>query len=249
MIKSLIISPHMDDAFLCLGGYILSRFQKEQIEVIDVFSFDPWTIDEKGDKKKRILIRKAEERSNSKIVNIPVHFWDYPAAWKERGYSCWDDKINFKKDCELIKEIELKIKMILINKNIQRLYFPLGIGGHIDHKILYSIGLQLNSIHCKTKIFFYEDLPYALNQNFWCKADIFSLKNIKSKEFNISKYLNKKRRILETYCSQLTLKEIELVIDFNKNPQKFVPSSILSLIDSKSRVVAKERLWTVNISK
>jgi LmbE family N-acetylglucosaminyl deacetylase len=241
--KTLIISPHMDDAFLDLGGYILTKNRDEIIEIIDIFSLDPWTIGEFGSKAKRVNIRKNEESSNSYKTNVKIHFWDYPAAWKERGYLCWSDKVDLEKDSELILELKKRIENKILMGQFEKIFYPIGIGGHVDHQIIHEIGIQLSAEHDKIQSYYYEDLPYALNTDFWERSyGFFSSKYLSYKSINFSTFLEEKMALLSAYKSQLTLEEVEAVMEYSLYPYKFIPKRLEGLVKDKI-TDGIERIW------
>lgn len=244
--KTLIVSPHIDDAFLNLGGYILARRSSEVIEIIDIFSFDPWVLGEQGSKTARINIRKKEELQNASTSGAKIHFWDFPAAWKERGYRHWSDTIDEEKDKKLIGMVKDKlIKEILAGK-FERVFYPIGIGGHVDHKIIHKIGIDLSGYFQGVQTLFYEDLPYALDQSFWEVAqEFFNLTSLKFNSIDISSLLERKRSLLESYKSQLTPDEVNAVVEYMINPYKYMPDKIKRIIEGK-QAHPTERIWFVS---
>lgn len=246
--KTLIVSPHIDDAFLDLGGYILARQSSEVIEIINVFSYDPWVLGEQGSKPARINTRKKEELQNASKSGTKIYFWDFPAAWKERGYRHWSDPIDEDKDRKLIGVVKDKLIKEIFAGKFERIFYPIGIGGHVDHEIMHRIGIELSDYFKGVQTLFYEDLPYALDQNFWRTAQkFFNLTNLKFNPIDFSTLLERKRSLLESYKSQLTLEEVDAVMEYAINPYKFMPEKIRHIIKGE-HPNATERLWFVSDS-
>lgn len=209
----LILSPHMDDAFLSVGGTIAKFSGNNKIHILDIFSFDPWVLKEfdRLDKNLNISTRKKEERKNSSIVNVLLKFLNYPAGWEERGYSKWQTSVDARVDRHLIKEI--KDKLILMAKEYTVVLAPLAIGGHVDHRLIRDITISMG---VEDKICYYEDLPYALEENFIGYAKGF-IKDHRLQPVNVelgNEFLSQKSRFVSTYKSQLNPTEMLLVMDY-----------------------------------
>jgi LmbE family N-acetylglucosaminyl deacetylase len=151
-----IISPHIDDAVLSLGGLIINRTANDKrVTVENIFTVSDWVNPESikqgvsyqfEDKLAGITaIRKSEEKNVSEKLNYIANFWDLLDA-PLRG----NDDIN------LSTLVETKIKSFLTKDDT--CYFPLGFG-HPDHTIARTAGIKL--FNQRFNVFFYEDMPYA----------------------------------------------------------------------------------------
>lgn len=103
---------------------------------------------------------------------------------------------------ELLRKIKTLIKKYAKDNSI--IYFPLAIGGHIDHQILHQIGLKL--AQTGRKALFYEDFPYLTEESFLAKwvdksQDSFSLKEV----VDIKSTLGFKTRAINAYKSQIKM--------------------------------------------
>lgn len=109
----LIVSPHLDDAFLSLGG-TLCKIVKEKKKVFDlvVFSFDPFNILRITNKQESVAMRIKEEKKNCNKLGIKFVKLGYKAAYKERGYRHWQSLINVKRDRDIIKSIQADVEKI-----------------------------------------------------------------------------------------------------------------------------------------
>lgn len=215
--KLLILSPHIDDAFLSLGGFISKYSHKHLIEVVNIFSYDPWVLkkfDTKS-KQKNILIRKKEEIINSKASETTIHFWEYPAGWKERGYSQWQLPIDKSKDADLLKKLKRRLKAM--SKKFDLVFAPLSIGGHVDHLIVRNVVAMLSDLN----VVFYEDLPYALEESFFGFSNQFISKNnlIPFRVILSRELIDTKNLLVSTYKSQLSPSEMKAVVKYSREKE------------------------------
>jgi LmbE family N-acetylglucosaminyl deacetylase len=166
---TLIISPHLDDAFYSLGGYLLkSRPAKRKI--IDIFTtsgFAPRFKRYGLDINQTSLVRRWEELKNASIVDAIVEFLNFLDA-PLRGYASPFDPPKWKEEAEMIETIKSRLCQIIEGAKI--IFFPLGIGKHVDHVILFRLGLEF-LLESHSNIRFYEDLPYAAGFQRWFRLD------------------------------------------------------------------------------
>lgn len=149
------VAAHSDDTALCLGGY-LSEFDGG-IEIINVFSTCACSV-MKGLKTPEEItcINNQEEEQFAEKIGAKLNFLNENEVLL-RGYPYWSGEIIENIDKELIIRIAKKIESEIIKAD--EVYFPIGIGNHVDHKILFNIGQTL--VKKGYPILFYEDLPYA----------------------------------------------------------------------------------------
>ena len=152
-----IISPHIDDAVLSLGGLIQDLTMKnEKVSILYVFTISQWTnpnaISGKKYDKDTISvteIRKEEESAIAKRLAYDFDFMDFhDLPLRFTG--------NSSSEVAMISEIINTIKKRITRDD--QVFFPLGLDHH-DHIIIHKIGLDL--IDEGYQILFYEDLPYA----------------------------------------------------------------------------------------
>lgn len=197
----LIISPHLDDAVLSLGGF-LSLMHSSNCKVITIFN-TAWSID--GNIKDWENITKknlAEEKNAMKKLRCEFGFLNYPEALL-RGYINWNDEIDMEKEKNLFKKI---IQDLL--PEIERyddIFFPKGIGKHVDHLLTRNIFTEIPKL--KNNIFFYEDIPYS------CYEELQTFDKEMEILIDISKVIENKTELLNIYKSQLDLDMIIMVQD------------------------------------
>lgn len=204
-----IVSPHMDDAALSMGGGILQNDSK--VKIITLFGSN-WTLDGISPDSDRITkIRIAEEQSFIKKVKAEFIFCNLPEATM-RGYSDWTMKCDLHKDRELLEEI-----IAIINKNTEsedEVYLPAAVGEHIDHTLVFE---SIKFLHNKN-LRLYEDLPYATYGGTTERINkIKKTYQIIEHLINITDVIDEKLSCLKIYKSQLTQEDIGSVKKYAHN--------------------------------
>ncbi len=198
-----VFSPHIDDAFLSLGGLILNWIDNnEEVHVVDIFSISNYTKNGVGDSTEITEKRKNEELSISKNTDVKISFLDFPECLL-RGYKMkkekpfYPDRINKEIDKDLLEKLEGEA-LKKVNKTAC-CYFPLGVGSHVDHLLVRDLSEILISKKLIEMTAFYEDVPYigwhALPKQFIERLNL--IPHIES----IDMY--KKMKVVENYDSQI----------------------------------------------
>lgn len=210
-----VISPHIDDAFLYLGGSIINwRNKKQKVTIIDVFSVSSWINNNPISNKKYpadaeyvTAIRKKEEEKISLKVNVEVIFLDFVCA----------SVSGVKNPAESEKElIEKLLNSEILSKN-DKIFVPANLGGHIDHAICKNAGIHL--LKGGFNIYFYEDFPLLD----YTKINHYVINNLK-KDFSpvLEKIdIKKNATIIKNYGSQLSFSDIKKVIDYKSKNTGF----------------------------
>lgn len=164
MDNHLIVSPHLDDAWFDLGGSITKwRAAGDAVSVIDVFSVQSWMRFETLPPGVVTLIRKREEEKNAQQDGVKLEYLDLPEG-AIRGYKLiFPQTIDWAKDQLTMRRILTLLPKKSQFQNATCVYFPLGIGGNVDHLLLReaAIALRERILSWRGRIAFYEDLPYA----------------------------------------------------------------------------------------
>ncbi len=199
-----IISPHLDDAILSLGGTII-KYANTPIHVQNVFSQSRYLKSGHVDKEEASNIRLLEEKSIQKDLPITINFLGFE-DWTIRGYSEWNSKVS--ESQKYLSEVFSKIQNNS-NENY-RILLPLGIGQCVDHQILCDYRVK-DSLY-------YEDLPYAA----YPELAKFT-NNMQPHPIKISRFIDKKRELMKKYESQISKKEIDLIETYciNKNGESY----------------------------
>jgi len=214
--NSIFFSPHIDDVVLSCGG-LISKLEEKEILVVTIFSDYSGEIYSRHAKcylnslkfdnaNEYFNSRKKEEKLAAKILDFDFEWLDFPEAiFRFKKKLIFNNFFYTKtsklfgsvsrEDKKIMPFIRNKIKRILktYSNTRSKLYFPLGIGNHIDHQILNEIGMDFQ----KNEIFFYEDFPYCSEvKNFG--------RHLKSKKVFLSeKDLKTKLKAITAYKSQL----------------------------------------------
>ncbi len=175
----LFFSPHLDDAALSCGGLIHSLVsQKKSVRVVTVFAGDSdgelsafaRHLHAKWQPAGNLFEqrRQEDEKALTELGVADVERWEFADAPYRRtpqgGYVCGTyDELHGRESIEdqstrkLVKERILKRLEKLPASTIS--YFPLSLGCHFDHQMLFTIGMELNA--AGKHVCFYEDYPYA----------------------------------------------------------------------------------------
>jgi SAM-dependent methyltransferase/LmbE family N-acetylglucosaminyl deacetylase len=176
----IFFSPHADDVVLSCGGAIHSLLsQGKPVEVIGVFAGIP------REQSYSALARHLHAKWHLPVNPVEERWREDSAAMGELGitkYERWDffeapyrigspgyplyavnEQLvgsSSREDRELRELVAQKICSHLDKlPEASTLYFPLSLGDHVDHRMLFGIGLELCASGKRVR--FYEDYPYA----------------------------------------------------------------------------------------
>ena len=149
----LVLEPHPDDFSLSALGYV---FNKYDAIVLNIFSKTalknfPWIESKKIDSDFYEKLRIDE----SKLC--------IEKLLKQKFISTRLESLRItKKPKETINEIILEnIKKIINENKISTIMFPMGIGNHPDHLLIYDILLQNYNLFKDFNIILYPEYPYS----------------------------------------------------------------------------------------
>ncbi|MET0283208.1 MAG: PIG-L family deacetylase [Polyangiales bacterium] len=158
------VSPHMDDAVYSCGGRIAQR-RAEGARILVITVFGNGRDDDHGEGIfGDMATRKREERAAMDLLDVdhvllnhadllvrpksPAALARYVIPFLAIGPNAWQR--------ELAASIAaLRFRFATPNA---RVYFPLGVGGHPDHRLVFEVGAALAD---EPFVWFYEDIPYA----------------------------------------------------------------------------------------
>lgn len=174
------LSPHLDDAALSCGGRIRAQVAAgEPARVVNVFAgrpdysrlspyaqrqHDRWGLTEDV-----VARRRAEDQAVLTALGAEIENWDYVDAIyrQERGqflYTNHDELFGRVNPAEnfLITRLALRLSQVRQFNPDAVFYAPLGVGGHVDHKIVRAGAVALAGLG--SPVLFYEDFPYVAKQ-------------------------------------------------------------------------------------
>jgi LmbE family N-acetylglucosaminyl deacetylase len=149
--KLCIVSPHLDDALLSCG-ILMQRRRAAGDEVLVANIFTAGTDAEK---------RRREEEQAEAVVGAQPHFLDeFDAPDRNPLYKTLKNIFfaPLRPDDPVIDKVARRLAEFFAQHKVDAAYFPLGAGGHIDHRVAFEAGRRLKS----PAIRFYEDRPYIL---------------------------------------------------------------------------------------
>lgn len=161
--RTIALSPHSDDLALSVGG-ILSRCAPwPELTVWTLFSRSTWAPrrPDLGEPRQiaRVRIREDQEychRLGCSLVTMP-----FPDAGL-RGFDARTELTVDLDDDPMADGIVEALRRLLRAVEPEAIWAPLGLGGHVDHRIaaLAALTAELPG----TRLWFYEDLPYAAEE-------------------------------------------------------------------------------------
>jgi LmbE family N-acetylglucosaminyl deacetylase len=155
----LFLSPHLDDAAFSCAGRILSEVRKgNRVIVATVFSHC-------GDDKENVVLyerRRDEDCRAGKILGAEM-IWlgSLDAPFRSAYYNSFQRIVfgRHRRDQGSVAEVAQVIGGLSRQLTPARIYCPLGVGTHIDHRLVHEAA-RLNRLD--GQVVFYEDRPYAL---------------------------------------------------------------------------------------
>lgn len=177
--RHIFFSPHADDVVLSCGGTIHSLITRdESVAVVGVFAgkiaapasayarhlHSKWRLGEEA-----IEERWQEDSAAMKLLGVEnVEHWNYveaPYRSNEAGrpfYASNEELVGriTSADHPLRDDLARKIGAHLRSVEVEALlYFPLAVGDHVDHQLLFDVGLEMAAAGRQVR--FYEDFPYV----------------------------------------------------------------------------------------
>jgi len=230
--EKLYLSPHIDDVvFSCPASLISDHMAKTSVLVVTVFGQYPNVI---AQQKRRQEESVASHKGGYDF--ILGEFCDAP---------CRDPRLrNFRgifgemasRDHALIDNVSIWLKDIIDRSNPRTILAPLGVGRHIDHRLVHTA--VKNILHKSLDVWWYEDRPYAFADSatelrlrelgYHANVDLVAFlegslampyaKDINNKPVFRSAYCNMHKKLVEEMMTSKLLPRYRLQTfdDFNK---------------------------------
>ena len=148
---TLVVSPHLDDAVLSLPGFIRARaLRGERVVVLTVFS--------EGDAGH--ATRRVEDLAALALLGaIPQHLGLRDAPLRRGVASSFRELVlrELADDDIDAATVTHALTLAIAAIDASSILLPLGVGEHIDHRIVHAAHTGLAG-----RVGFYEDRPYAL---------------------------------------------------------------------------------------
>ena len=208
---AIIVSPHPDDAALSCGGRMLGD---QSVLVVNVFTRSAWwRFPDLADVDRIQACRRAEEQLVSRLSGCPQQALDLPEALL-RGHAMADvfTAIAGARDAEVSTRITDEVAKLAHDHPLAHWYLPLGIGDHIDHRIVRDAARAALAGVKPTHLHFYEDLPYAARLSKAGPAPDFSDRlpgtRLRDEPLDVDDVINWKLELLRAYWSQFRWPEL-----------------------------------------
>lgn len=163
-----------------------------------------------------MALRKVEEERYAFFAEASVIFLDLPDA-VYRGYEGDDQLLGAVRDDDEAPYELLRSEILRLEP--QMVYFPLAVGGHVDHQLCREVGLGLLAEQRRWvmpapsfvgRLSFYEDFPYAWWSDFGGSASDGGLNldlprgvGLEAQYADISEVIDRKASGIRVYGSQL----------------------------------------------
>lgn len=178
----IFFSPHPDDVVLSCGGAIQSLIsQDKHVQVVNVFggkaskelsAFSAHLQAKWKSEGDAWAARRAEDVRALELLGVKDSAaWEYEEAAVRRSpngnasYATYDELSGepAPADQDLVDRITKDVANLSTASDDAVLYFPLSLGRHVDHQILFTVGCRLHAAGKHVR--FYEDYPYAEKYN------------------------------------------------------------------------------------
>ncbi|RMH00568.1 MAG: PIG-L family deacetylase [Chloroflexi bacterium] len=213
------LSPHLDDAALSCGGQIWTHTTNgRSVLIVTIMAGDPPNIplsdfarllhDRWSLAQNAVTRRREEDACACRVLGAEFVHWDIPdciyrydEATNEPLYPSWADIITTQHpaDNELIQSL---VHRLLHLPAWGEMVVPLGVGGHVDHRITR---LAAEKAFGGENLLYYEDYPYvrepgALEQVILGKSNLWQPQAISLSAMALSH----KVAAIACYASQLS---------------------------------------------
>lgn len=242
----LVLSPHMDDAALCAAGHIqLARNNNVRVVIVSVFAGFPPSgklsalardfHTDCGLSSDAVTVRRAEDAAAAAILDAEIVWLDFPDAIYRvssgvHAYASREALFGCPVDdgaicAEAVRQIGCSFP------DVDELLIPLGVGGHVDHKLTRRIGeILLCSIGPRLVAWYEESLyVWQLGADAWRGVDT---KGIVCRDVVLSSaFWDCKCAAVESYRSQISMLGLDL-----HDPNSIMNSSLRT-----------ERIWLSSV--
>jgi LmbE family N-acetylglucosaminyl deacetylase len=201
MAKTIVFSPHLDDAALSCANYCLKKKQLgEDIFIITIFSSF-------GNEVEIEKMRKDEDAKAMKKLGFDAISLDFnDICFREKSF--WSDGSQKKRGLvrknkiqkrNFVDKIINKVSRSLSISKADTVLSPYGLGGHPDHILTREVAELMIEKEQRAPLY-YLDQPYSLHPSKWTFCEFAEIV-MAPKELVFS--TKEKRRALRCYSSQL----------------------------------------------
>jgi LmbE family N-acetylglucosaminyl deacetylase len=162
---TVVLSPHPDDAVFSLGGAMLKGILGK-ILIVNVFTRSAYVVDEVASDVEVTELRRAEDLKAVASLGCKSVYMELPDSSLKDCYRTEADYMDRNADIHADpcwEAARIGVLEMLQGLNYGLALFPLGLGGHVEHRILKEIGLEAADRGIPTA--FYEDAAYYLDHS------------------------------------------------------------------------------------
>jgi len=159
-LKTIIFSPHLDDAVFSLGGCLLARLFP-QPSVINIYTRSRYRIDGLGEEAAVTRMRRNEDREAMRMLGIAASYWELPDTSLKPEYPDESSYLNPAADTKSDPSYAAVFAGIAeVGRRWGEALFlaPLGLGNHIEHRVTAEVCGEL--LREGRSVAFYEDGSY-----------------------------------------------------------------------------------------
>jgi hypothetical protein len=157
---ALFLSPHLDDAvFSCAGRILNEKRAGAEVIIATLFSH----CGKNSDRRLEYHSRRREDRAAARRVGAKTIWLGLPDAPSRCSYYCSFRTLIFGEapgESDWKPKIAQHLEDLVGQLQPDRIYAPLAVGNHIDHRLTFEAALKLK--HPPSSRLFYEERPYAL---------------------------------------------------------------------------------------
>ncbi|MBI5163887.1 MAG: PIG-L family deacetylase [Magnetospirillum sp.] len=166
--RLVVAAPHPDDAAFACGGLLATAAARGLEIVIVTFCTRTFYVygNRDGDVDAATAMRRREEEAYAALLGAGCRlvYLDYLDAIVRRGTldAVFDVSRDDAADAAMKGEIAAHLRMALTAGEPAALLLPLGLGRHVDHRVVRDGGLA-GAADAAAAVILYEDLPYAID--------------------------------------------------------------------------------------
>ena len=207
--RVVIVSPHFDDAPLSLGQSLLDgELSRREVLVVVVFSTSNWTIwFHPTPSRARVVswVRRTEEAVAARRFGYRVRTLGFPELTLRAGAT--DSATMFDLSVDVGAEPfvpELRSALLGVLEPDDEVWFPAGMGDHVDHRIVAEVGRRIRA-DGRDGVGFYEDRPYVSSMDDAQRAAVIARVGGGLEPRDVSGPVSEglHRRLRSTYRSQI----------------------------------------------
>jgi LmbE family N-acetylglucosaminyl deacetylase len=210
---SLFLSPHFDDVALSCGGVVALAARSGSAQVVTVFAGQPsgelnafarfqharWGADADA-----VDYRRAEDVAAMRALGATATWLEFrDAIYRGDLYLSDDDLFGSVKadDADTASSVKASLVALLDALRPAAVYTPVGIGGHVDHRLTRDAALACERGDCA--LYLYEDFPYAAAEGAVERWVAELPMSVTVTLLDVTDVMNAKIRSIAAYASQL----------------------------------------------